>query len=1002
MDRAGASAFDVSGDEEAPSLPELGALSWLRPEPNPSSSDEPHVDALHDLVRLAAGMLAAPIATVAIRGADRQCFQAALGLQLPDAAIQGSAFEAVVRSRDIVTLSDERGTALLPGLQGIRSCVGIRLTDRSGGVLGALCLYDRHIRRQPLSAAESELLRFSAKQISLWLEVRQTALDRARLDEAQRIAQQAANVGVYISEKDGRALCSPEFYQQLGLPLDTPLVGKRWLDSIHPADRAFVDQQLAEAIGGGDLFACDFRVIRADTGEIRWISSRSRIERDQEGNPLRAIGANIDITDRKRAQAEAEEGRNLLQSVIDQSSDAIFVKDLDHRFVLASEKCDGTIGRSAASLIGHNNRELFSPAIAYQLDRMDRLILDRGEPDVFEREAVLNGETRVLETSAVPWRRDGAICGLIAISRDITDQRRADRVVRESEERFRLAARAAGLGIWDFDASTRIRRWSDHLLHIFGLPAAAVPDRDLARELVHPDDRPIFDALMASAQRGGENDRLEATMRLIRPGSNEERWIATNGWRTVDGAGKMSRLIIAVRDITDEKTAQARIRWSAHHDPLTGLPNRLLFQEEIATALQGHDPGAAGFGLLLLDVDRFKHVNDTLGHDAGDALLRSVGERLRGGLRAGDFIARLGGDEFAVILRAVDNPDGLTRALERLLASLHEPVMHVERMFEYRVSIGATIYPGQGRTADDLLKNADTALYVAKSSGRGQMVLFRPEMRRAALQRSTMVQTAREALEGRRMKPFYQPQVELISGKLIGFEALLRWWKPGGRMQAPGGIAPAFDDLELAPAIGDYMMDRISADVRGWLEAGLQFGRVAINASAAEFRMPDFAERMLERLARAGVPAACIELEVTESVFLGRDGSEVGRVLAILCAAGIRIALDDFGTGYASLSHLQQFPVDTIKIDRSFLNGLEEEGDNAAIVRALISLGSSLGIKVVAEGIERPAQAEYLRRHGCDIGQGYLLGRPLPGARLPKLIREWQPGNLKTLTQPGG
>lgn len=930
------------------------------------------------------------MATVALADGDRQSFVAAFGLALSDAPSGESAFERTLGRPGLTIFRNDAGGVLLPGVEEVRYAIGVRLERPAGQPFGALCLYDHHLPAEPLSEREVRMLLSIARQISAWLEVERKTAERKRLDEAQRIAQRAANIGIYISEQDGQAVCSPEFYQQLGLPEDTPLIGRNWLERVHPDDRAHVDASLAAAIAGSDHFDCDFRVVRADTGEVSWISSRSRIERDAQGEPLRAIGANIDITARKHAQADAEEGRNLLRSVIDQSSDTIFVKDLNHRFILASAKCESTMGLPAGTIIGRTTRELFPPVIAENIERMDCAVIAGGRPELFEREALIDGEIRVLQTSAMPWRRDGVICGLVAISRDITEQKQIEHALRDSEERFRLAAQAAGLGIWDYDSPTRTRRFSRDLVRMLGLPADVPADLNIVRDLIYAEDRAAFDALIAGVHNGNRDFRFQATMRLARADTGNERWITTSGWKTFSNAGELVRVIVTVRDVTEEKTAEKRIRWTANHDPLTGLPNRLCFQEALVEAVSTADPSRT-FGLLLIDVDHFKEVNDTLGHDAGDALLRLLGERLSCTFRAADVVARLGGDEFAVILRDIADHAELAELAERAIEKLREPFPYQGRVIDGRASMGATLFPNDAVDPDDLLKNADTAMYAAKAAGRGKLALFQPEMMAEHQKRSSMLLMAREALEKERIEPYYQPKVDLRTGRLTGFEALLRWWQPGSGVRRPAEILAAFEDIELASALSDRMFDRTIADIRTWIDAGLAFGHVAVNASAAEFRRDDFAERVLARLEAASVPSACIEVEVTETVFLGREGELVEKALDTLCAAGVKIALDDFGTGYASLSHLKQFPVDTIKIDRSFLPGLSDNTDDAAIVLAVLRLGQSLGIKVVAEGIESRSQASYLRAHGCDCGQGYLFGRPMPATRIPDLIATWNP-----------
>jgi diguanylate cyclase (GGDEF)-like protein len=413
------------------------------------------------------------------------------------------------------------------------------------------------------------------------------------------------------------------------------------------------------------------------------------------------------------------------------------------------------------------------------------------------------------------------------------------------------------------------------------------------------------------------------------------------------------------------------VRWVANHDPLTALPNRLLFQERL-DQIAMKDGSGERFALLLLDVDDFKRINDSLGHDAGDTLLCAFGERLRAATRPDDFVARLGGDEFAVILAGAQSEEDVAKAADAILGELRKPHVHAGRILDCNSSIGGSLYPVHGRTRAELLKHADIALYVAKSSWRGNLRMFQPAMRSDMQSRISMVALARNALARDLIRPFYQPKIDLRTGQVAGFEALLRWRDERRGIQAPDTIAAAFEDINTAAEISDRMIDLVVADMRRWLDQGLEFGHVAINAAAAEFRKGDFAEGLLARLAAAGVPPQRIQVEVTEMVFLGRGADCVERALKTLSAAGVQIALDDFGTGYASLSHLKQFPVDVLKIDRSFIADLDGREDASAIVRAVINLGRGLDMGVVAEGIETAAQASWLTQRGCHFGQGHL------------------------------
>ena len=453
-----------------------------------------------------------------------------------------------------------------------------------------------------------------------------------------------------------------------------------------------------------------------------------------------------------------------------------------------------------------------------------------------------------------------------------------------------------------------------------------------------------------------------------------------------DPARNPVQLVSISRDISEQKLAEDRVYWAANHDALTGLPNRNLMQQTVDRAVVEAAVTRNRFALLLLDIDEFKRVNDTVGHDGGDALLCAFAERLKGAVRSNDTVFRLGGDEFAVILAGVGSPVEVEAFGELLFGRLREPCVYAGRMLDLHASMGVALFEDHGSDRSELMKNADIALYAAKAAGRRRLKVFAHEMSEELAQRRSMLRLARTALQDSRIVPFYQPKVNLSTGAVIGFESLLRWRDPHHGIQPPATISAAFEDANVAADISDRMIDRVLADVRRWRDEGVAFGHVAINASAAEFRRGDLAESLLERLDAAAIPVNCIQIEVTESVFLGRGAECVERALKTLSAAGMQIALDDFGTGYASLSHLKQFPVDMIKIDQSFVQGLKGGGGgNHAIVAAVISLGRSLGIDVVAEGIETPAQEKALLRLRCQFGQGYLYSPAVPACDVPAI-----------------
>lgn len=454
--------------------------------------------------------------------------------------------------------------------------------------------------------------------------------------------------------------------------------------------------------------------------------------------------------------------------------------------------------------------------------------------------------------------------------------------------------------------------------------------------------------------------------------------------RELDGP---TRLVIIARDLTQQKLAEQNILWIANHDALTQLPNRTLFRQRLDRMIAESANGARSFAMLLLDIDYLKRTNDTFGHDAGDALLRCFAARLTSTVKAGDIVARLGGDEFAILLANASDPSALTAAAARVRDQLCEPCLHERAVLDCHASIGASLYPQIAASAEEMIKQADVALYAAKASGRSAFKVFEPAMQVKLQTRNAMLERAKDALRNNAIVPYYQPKVDMRTKAIIGFEALLRLLGNDGSIQMAGTIAAAFEDSAVAMAISECMIDRVLTDLLAWKSGDVDIGHIAINASAAEFRTDEFAERLLAKLKRAKLSPNLIQLEITESVFLSGGADCIERALGTLSAAGVRIALDDFGTGYASLSHLKRFPVDIIKIDRSFIRDLQVDEGDGAIVDAVIGLGKSLKIEIVAEGIETAAQHDALEALGCDYGQGYLYSPAVSASEIPDLLR---------------
>ncbi len=461
--------------------------------------------------------------------------------------------------------------------------------------------------------------------------------------------------------------------------------------------------------------------------------------------------------------------------------------------------------------------------------------------------------------------------------------------------------------------------------------------------------------------------------------------LSNDRWVQASTALSASGNIVSIRtDISALKRAEAELRRIAEHDSLTGLANRAVLMRRLAD----RRPGEAGL-FILFDVDFFKAVNDSLGHGAGDMLLRMVGRRLRRAIRTGDTAARLAGDEFALIVTGIATPAAAAAFMARLMARLRRPLRLGSTRYVPSLSVGVTQFGvGDGRSADELCANADAALYEAKRQGRGRHVCFDAGLAGQVVRCSRLADRLRLAIAGRQVLAALQPQQSLVDGGILGFEALARWHDDGEAVPPSEFVALA-ERIGMAQPLGTLVMDQALAGFARMLAAGLAPGRLAVNVTTAQLLAEDFVETVRRRLAAHAVPPDRLEIEVTEGVLLDRSIGRIGQALEALRSMGVRLAMDDFGTGYASLSHLTSFPVDCIKIDACFTRAIDNPGDRGLIARTIISLGRELGLDVIAEGVETPAQRDFLVRHGCTAIQGWLFARPmLPDAALDWLHRQ--------------
>jgi diguanylate cyclase (GGDEF)-like protein len=452
---------------------------------------------------------------------------------------------------------------------------------------------------------------------------------------------------------------------------------------------------------------------------------------------------------------------------------------------------------------------------------------------------------------------------------------------------------------------------------------------------------------------------------------------------------KIFRMVLLYTDITERRAAAQEIERLAFFDSLTGLPNRVLLKDRLNQMLTRAGRHKEKVALLFIDLDRFKEVNDTLGHSSGDLLLQIVAERLTSCLRTSDTVARLGGDEFVVLLEGVEDREGVMEVACKLLAALSQPVELFDREIYSGGSIGISIYPHDGNDVDTLFKNADTAMYYAKEQGRNTFRFYSPEMHASALEMLTLSSYLRHALERDELYLVYQPQISFSTGEMVGVEALLRWKHPSLGMIVPDRFIPLAEETGLIVPIGTWVLKEACFQAAQWINRGLPAMRVAVNLSAKQFRNPGLVATVRTALEQSGLPAHLLELELTEGMLIENIAS-THETLKALKAMGVTLAIDDFGTGYSSLSYLKHFPLDRLKIDKSFvLEMAEKSGDSAAIVQAIIALAHSLKLTVIAEGVERQDQVEFLKQHCCDEMQGFFFSRPLTSVALEELLQKY-------------
>lgn len=598
---------------------------------------------------------------------------------------------------------------------------------------------------------------------------------------------------------------------------------------------------------------------------------------------------------------------------------------------------------------------------------------------------------RMMKNGAHDYLLKGDLARLIpAVQRELTEartrreRRQAEEALRESETQLRLAAQvfeSSSEAILITDHERRVVRVNRAFAEITGHDVAHVLGSKLDQlSMLHGADVD-HDAMWAAAQRDGFWKGELWCQR--QSGERFPAWLSLTA--ASDGQGEIRHYIVMADDITEYKAAQARIHYLAHYDPLTDLPNRIMLRDRMIQVLLAAERLGEEVAIMAIDLDRFKIINDTLGHHAGDAVLKDVAARLKRSIRDTDTVARVGGDEFVIVLPK-SGKEGAALVSRKIISAVAEPPYVVEgRSFSLTPSVGVAIFPQHGSDAETLLKNADAALYQMKSKGRSDFLLFTQPMNVVALERLTLENDLRAAVERNEMELFYQPQIDLRTGNIVALEALIRWRHRQLGLLTPGRFISLAEETGQIAHLGEWVMREACRQVKAWQDLLPAEAPVTVNVSGAQLRQPGFGQLVSSVLTDSMLDANRLELELTETMLMQR-AEFASNEMRLLSKQGVRMSIDDFGTGFSNLSYLKQFPINKLKIDRSFVHDAPTNEDDAVIVRSIISLGHSLRLRVLAEGVETVEQLRFLRREQCDEAQGFYFAEPRPAEEITALL----------------
>jgi diguanylate cyclase (GGDEF)-like protein/PAS domain S-box-containing protein len=767
----------------------------------------------------------------------------------------------------------------------------------------------------------------------------------------------------------------------LGYPKEE-ILQRDWFSNFLPSADAEPIRASFKKLIEGNISPMEYyeNPVRTRGDGLRLIAWRNVLLTDSEGHITGVLASGADITDQRQAELEVKQANTEWNYAMDFFDEPIYLLDLERRIVRANQAFyklthsskEAVIGRHIAEILHPQGEESPCPVCRAQEEKRDTVITM--ETDHADNPTGLPIEVicRVIRNHV------NEPTGILMTIRDLSRARQTQEKLSQSAAVFESTIE----GIMITDPDLNIIAINPAFTNITGYTEAeAIGETPrLLKSERHKRDfyRELWDLLNKNEGWQGEiwNRRKN--------GEIYPEWLTISIVR--DDNGKISNYIGVFSDISQLKQSQTRLEFLAHHDPLTSLPNRLLFGARLEHAIERARRNEAMVALLFLDLDRFKHINDSLGHTVGDALLEAVAQRFTELTREDDTVARLGGDEFVILMEEIDDSEYAAVLAEKIIKSLSAPFNVLEHELFVGTSIGISLFPQDGDNVEQLLSNADSAMYRAKDLGRSNYQFYTKELTAHAFEHMLLGGQLRKAIEQEQFVIHYQPQIDLINNKVIGVEALIRWQHPEHGLIPPGQFIPLAEDTNLIIPLGDWVLREACKQANSWLDAGIEFGYISVNVAGPQIHQDSLLKTVSEILTETKLPPERLELEITETFIMEQDAPAIELLLS-LRRLGVSLAIDDFGTGYSSLSYLKQLPVNKLKIDRSFVNDLPEDENDAAITRAIIALGHSMLFTVIAEGVETETQRNFLIKEGCEQAQGYLYSKPVSADKITILLR---------------